>query len=275
MLATPNMSGRALWVGSSSWAWRWVSPKMALIHRHTGSSHASPGGSGTACRARSSTTLPAVRCVSGCSSCWFTASSRLPTWRSDSRILSFDVMGWSENWAHTADRTLPCMPFSPSRRAISSDTDPTQWPKTWTERAPRHPQHLVDGAGPIQVGDVVDGELGVGRRQVDAGPVVEEPHVIALVEEELDQVGMDGRRQHRRRRHGEARRQHHRALVTRPGTGSTVSRRRGRPPRRATVRRGRTGERLSSSPERRRGRGRRAVEVGETGKRPSSLSAPP
>ena len=44
MLAAPNMSGSALWVGSSSWAWRWVRPKMALIHRHTGRSHSSSGG---------------------------------------------------------------------------------------------------------------------------------------------------------------------------------------------------------------------------------------
>ncbi len=86
------------------------------------------------------------------------------------------------------------------------------------------PEHLVDGSGPVQIGDVVHGELGVGRREVDARPVVEQPHVVSLVEEELDQIGMDGRREHRGRRHGEARSEHHRPLVAaaiadEPGTG--------------------------------------------------------
>lgn len=44
---------------------------------------------------------------------------------------------------------------------------------------PRHPAHLVKGPGPIHIGDGVDSELRVRRREVDTRSVVKEPHVIA------------------------------------------------------------------------------------------------
>ena len=63
--------------------------------------------------------------------------------------------------------------------------------------------HLADRERPVDLRDVVDGELGPGRRQVDAGPVVEQPHVIAAVSQVFRQVLLDGRRQERVRRHAE------------------------------------------------------------------------
>ena len=78
-------------------------------------------------------------------------------------------------------------------------------------RRARHSQDLVHGPGPVEEGDVVEGERGARRRA--RGAMVEEPHVVAGIEEQLDQIGVDRRREQCRGRDGEARCQQDRALV--------------------------------------------------------------
>ena len=56
----------------------------------------------------------------------------------------------------------------------------------------RHLLDLPDRERPVDLRDVVDRELGPRRRQVDAGPVVEQPDVIAALGQELREVLLDG-----------------------------------------------------------------------------------
>ena len=79
------------------------------------------------------------------------------------------------NCAQTAVR-IPC---SPARIAICSEPEPTQWPNACRSSRPGHLEDLADRGRPVHPGDVVDRELGPRRRQVDAGPVVEQPDVVA------------------------------------------------------------------------------------------------
>ncbi len=52
--------------------------------------------------------------------------------------------------------------------------------------------HRLHGGGVIPSGDVVPGEKGVGRRQLDAGAIVQQPDVIPVGKEKFQQVGFDG-----------------------------------------------------------------------------------
>ena len=95
--------------------------------------------------------------------------------------------------------------------------------------------HRGDRRGVVVAGDVVEGELGGRGRQGGAGAVVEQPHVVAPLDEELDEGGVGGVERVGRRRGAEPGAEDDRAPCCRRGIarGAVPRRRRcgrGEPP---------------------------------------------
>jgi hypothetical protein len=60
------------------------------------------------------------------------SAMRVPRWSHDFALFKAEVIGWTVNCAQIADRT----PTVPLNSAMSSETEPTQWPKAWTSGFP-------------------------------------------------------------------------------------------------------------------------------------------
>ncbi len=81
---------------------------------------------------------------------------------------------------------------------------------------PGHPPDLRDRGRPVLGGDGVDGELGGRGRQVDGRTVVEQPDVVAVLDQELGQVRADRVGDEGSGGHGEPGGEQHRPLLPAP-----------------------------------------------------------
>ena len=151
-------------MASSSWAWRWVQPKMALTHRQVALPQRSSLASGTARRARSAavlTTPSGPKPRIGATRSTPTAASPLPMPSETLAWLTHEVTGWSGNCMHTAERTS----LMPAASAISSVAEPTQWPRAWTLLAPvtRRTSATAAGQSSRAMSSIVNGVRADGR----------------------------------------------------------------------------------------------------------------
>ena len=95
-------------------------------------------------------------------------------------------------WVAICEATAERTPLSPASMAMKNVVEPQQCTTICTLFAPVSSRTLADRGGIILGGHVVAARLKRGGRQLDAGAVIEQPHVVAVSEKVFEQIGFDG-----------------------------------------------------------------------------------